>query len=247
MAEHSSEHTEILLAVSQKLDAVAGQVQELNAYVQDQRRRQQEWDELKQDLAPAAMDLYRIAVEQLDDVESYVQLEDLLHLARSVARNTRNIQRVLDQMQSMFELADDAGPILNSVFLSAVQQMDALDRKGYFRLLREGQYVLDNVTQAFGPEDVRQLGDNVVAILTTIKEMTQPEIMSLAQNMAGAVRQVEVQPQETSASLWSILKQLRDPHTRRGLAMTLEMLKTVGSEHAPTNGAAAQAGPARDS
>lgn len=230
------DQTHILLELNNKLDALTGQVQELTGHMQAQQRRQQEWDDLKADLTPVAMDLYQVAVEQLNEVEPYVQLEDLLYLAKRLARNTRNIEQLLDQVESVSDLLQDAGPIVNDAFLTAVQEMDAMEHKGYFRLARESQYVLDNVVAAFGPEDVRQLGDNVVTILMTIKEMTQPEIMAMAQNLAGTMRKTETQQEEIPTSVWSIFKQLRDPQTRRGLALTLDMLKAVGAEQPAANG-----------
>lgn len=230
------DQTQILLELNHKLDTLTGQVQELTEHMQAQQRRQREWDDLKADLTPVAIDLYQVAVEQLNEIEPYVQLEDLLYLAKRLARNTHNIEQLLDQVESLSDLLQDAGPIVNEAFLSAVQQMDVMERKGYFRLLRESQYVLDNVVGAFGPDDVRQLGDNVVTILMTVKEMTQPEVMSMAQNLAGTMRKTEAQQEEVPTSFWSIFKQLRDPQTRRGLAVTLEMLKAVGAEQAPVSG-----------
>ena len=230
------DQTQVLLELNQKLDRLTGQMEEMTEFVESQRRRQREWDDLKADLTPVAMDMYQVAVEQLSEVEPYVQLEDLLYLVKRLARNTRNIEQLLDQVESVSDLLQDAGPIVNDAFLTAVQQMDVMERKGYFRLIKEGQYVLDNVVDAFGPQDVRQLGDNVVTILMTIKEMTQPEVMTMAQNLAGTMRKTEAQPEEVNTSLWSILKQLRDPQTRRGLAVTLEMLKAVGADQPSTNG-----------
>jgi uncharacterized protein YjgD (DUF1641 family) len=131
-------------------------------------------------------------------------------------------------------------PILNDAVLMSVQQLDTLERRGYFRLLKEGQYVLDNIVDHFGPEDVRQLGDNAVTILTTVKQMTQPEIMGMMQNLAGGLRLAEIAPEQLDTSFWSLLKQLRDPQTRRGLAITLGMLRAVGAEGPAGNGAAHQ-------
>ena len=230
------DQTQVLLELNQKLDRLTGQMEEMTEFVESQRRRQREWDDLKADLTPVAMDMYQVAVEQLSEVEPYVQLEDLLYLVKRLARNTRNIEQLLDQVESVSDLLQDAGPIVNDAFLTAVQQMDVMERKGYFRLIKEGQYVLDNVVDAFGPQDVHQLGDNVVTILMTIKEMTQPEVMTMAQNLAGTMRKTEAQPEEVNTSFWSILKQLRDPQTRRGLAVTLEMLKAVGADQTSTNG-----------
>lgn len=219
-----------LTELTQKIDALAGQVQVLSDYVDEQRRRQREWDDLKSDLTPVALDLYQVAVEQLNEIEPYVQLEDLIYLVKRLARNTRTIEQLLDQVESLSDLLRDATPILNDAVLMGVEKLDAMERRGYFNLVREGQYVLDNIVDAFGPADVRQLGDNVVTILTTVKEMTQPEVMNTVQNLAGTMRMVEAQPGQVDTSVWGILKQLRDPQTRRGLAMTLTMLRAVGED-----------------
>jgi uncharacterized protein YjgD (DUF1641 family) len=179
-----------------------------------------------------------VVVEQLNEVEPYVQLEDMLHLLKRLARNTRNIEMLLDQVESLSDLGRDAMPILNDAVLMSVQQLDTLERRGYFRLLKEGQYVLDNIVDHFGPEDVRQLGDNAVTILTTVKQMTQPEIMGMMQNLAGGLRMAETQPEQVDTSFRSLLRQLRDPQTRRGLAITLSMLRAVGAEGPAGNGVA---------
>jgi len=232
------DQSQTLFELNEKIDALTAQLGVLTEYVEDQRRRQRELDDLKADLTPIAMDAYQVAVEQFAELEPYVQLEDLLYLVKRVARNTRNIEMVLDQVESLSDLVHDASPIVNDAVLMAVEQMDAMERRGYFRLAKEGQVVLDNIVDNFGPEDVRQLGDNVVTILTTVKQMTQPEIMGMMQNLAGSMRMAETQPQEVSTSMWSLLKQFRDPQTRRGLAMTLGMLRAVGAEAPPaSNGA----------
>ncbi len=232
------DQTQTLVELNQKIDSLTTQLSVLTEFVEDQRRRQRELDDLKADLTPIAMEAYQVAVEQFSELEPYVQLEDLLYLVKRVARNTRNIEMVLDQVESLSDLVKDASPIVNDAVLMAVEQMDAMERRGYFRLAKEGQVVLDNIVDAFGPEDVRQLGNNVVTILTTVKQMTQPEIMGMMQNLAGSMRSAEAQPQEVSTSMWSLLKQFRDPQTRRGLAITLGMLRAVGSEAPPaSNGA----------
>ena len=234
------DQTQTLVELNQKIDSLTTQLSVLTEFVEDQRRRQRELDDLKADLTPIAMEAYQVAVEQFSELEPYVQLEDLLYLVKRVARNTRNIEMVLDQVESLSDLVKDASPIVNDAVLMAVEQMDAMERRGYFRLAKEGQVVLDNIVDAFGPEDVRQLGNNVVTILTTVKQMTQPEIMGMMQNLAGSMRSAEAQPQEVSTSMWSLLKQFRDPQTRRGLAITLGMLRAVGAEPPPTSNGAAK-------
>lgn len=224
------DQTQSLAQLNQKLDAMSVQMAALTGHIEEQRRRQREWDELKADLTPVAMDAYQVAVEQLSELEPHVQLEDVLALVKRLARNVRTLEGLLDQVESLSDLARDASPILNDAVLLSVQQLDAWERRGYFRLLKESQYVLDNIADHFGPDDVRQLGDNVVMILGTVKQMTQPEIMEMMQNLAGGLRRAESHPENIDTSLRSLLRQLRDPQTRRGLAIALGMLRAMGAE-----------------
>jgi uncharacterized protein YjgD (DUF1641 family) len=189
-----------------------------------QQRRRHEWDELKSDLTPIASDVFRLSVEQLDEVESYVQLEDVLQLAKRLARNTRNLEQMLDQMESLAELGRDFSPLTQDAFLATMNRLDEMERKGYFAFMRGGMAIMDNVVTSFSEEDVRLLGENIVLILQTVKEMTQPDIMQMLRSTAVTIREDE--PAE-NVSMISILRQLNDPAVKRGLAKTLTVLKTV--------------------
>jgi uncharacterized protein YjgD (DUF1641 family) len=102
--------------------------------------------------------------------------------------------------------------------------LNAMEQKGYFVFLQGGLEMADKIVTSFSEEDVKQLGDNIVLILQTVKEMTQPEIMSLLSNTA----QVFTDEEPVDTSLISIIRQMNDPEVRRGLAKTLQILKSVG-------------------
>lgn len=210
--------------LNQKIDALTTQVAYLTEEAQQQQRRRQEWDELKSDLTPIASDVFRISVEQLDEVESYVQLEDVLRLFKRLMRNTRNLEQMLDQMESMAALFQDLNPLSQDAFLTLMNRLDEMERKGYFTFMRGGMDIMDQVVTSFSEDDVRQLGQNVVLILNTVKQMTQPEIMHLLQNTASVMREEET---VENISMISILRQLNDPAVKRGLSKTLTVLRTV--------------------
>jgi len=213
-----------MLELNEKLDSLTTQVAFLSEEARQQQRRRQEWDDLKNDLTPVASDMYRLAVDQLDEVESYVQLEDGLRLMKRLMRNTRNLEQMLDQMESMMALWQDLNPLTQDAFLALMNRLDEMERKGYFAFFRGGMSIMDQIVTSFSEDDVEQLGQNVVLILNTVKEMTQPEIMMLMQNTAHVMREEE--PIE-DVSMMSILRQLNDPAVKRGLAKTLTVLKTV--------------------
>lgn len=213
-----------IVELNQKIDILTTQVAYLTEEARQQQRRRQEWDELKSDMTPIASDLFRISVQQLDEVESYVQFEDVLRLIKRLMRNTRNLEQMLDQMESLAALYQDLNPLSQDAFLTLMNRLDEMERKGYFTFLRGGMDILDQVVTSFGEDDVRQLGENVVLILQTVKEMTQPEIMHLLQNTASVMREEET---AANISMLSILRQLNDPAVKRGLSKTLTVLRTV--------------------
>lgn len=213
-----------IVELTQKVDALTEQVAFLAEEARLEKRRRQEWDELKSDLTPIASDMFRLSVTQLDEVEQYVQLEDVLRLVKRLARNTRNLEQMLDQVESLAELGRDMSPLSQDAFLTMMNRLDEMERKGYFTFLRGGMAMMDNIVDSFTEEDVRQLGENVVLILQTVKEMTQPEVMRMLQNTAVVMREEET---DGNISMLSILRQLNDPAVKKGLSKTLTVLKTV--------------------
>ncbi|MCP4360228.1 MAG: DUF1641 domain-containing protein [Chloroflexi bacterium] len=213
-----------LIELNRKIDQLTEQVAYLAEDAYEQRRRRQEWDDLKNDLTPVMGEVYRLSVEQLDEVEQYVQLEDGLRLLKRLMRNTRNLEQLLDQMESLADFSYDVSPLSQEAFLAVMSRLNEMEQKGYFTLLRGGMEIFDEIVTSFTAEDVKQLGENIVLILQTVKQMTQPELMRMMQHTAVVMREEE--PLE-DISMFAILRQLNDPSVKRGLAKTLTVLKTV--------------------
>ncbi len=213
-----------LLELNQKLDKLTTQVEFLTEEALRQKRRQQEWDELKDDLIPIGNELFRHSVAHLEEVQHHVQLEDLLRLLKRLLRNTHNLELMLDQLESVSELMQDAGSLSNEAFMTVLMQLNEMERKGYFVFLQGGLDMADRIVTSFSKEDVEQLSDNIVLILQTVKEMTQPEIMGMLSNTTHIMQEEE----EVDTSILSIIRQMNDPAVKKGLAKTLHILKSVG-------------------
>ena len=213
-----------IVELNQKIDLLTTQVAFLTEEARQQQRRRQEWQELQNDLTPIVNDVFRISVNELEEVESYVQLEDILRLFKRLLRNTHNLEQMLDQLESTMALLQEISPLTQDAFMTLMTRLDEAERKGYFAFIRGGMGVMDKVVTSFSEEDIEQLGDNVVYILQTVKEMTQPEIMSMVRDSVEVLREEE--PEE-DPSLFSIMRQLNDPEVKRGLSKTLAVLRNV--------------------
>jgi len=218
--------------LNQKIDALTEQVAFLAEEAQLERSRRQEWDELKNDLMPVANEVYQLSVRQLDEIEGYVQLEDIIRVTKRLVRNTRNIEQMLDQLESLSDLTREFGPLSDGIFLTVMTRLDEMERKGYFSFLQGGMDIMDEIITNFIEVDIRQLGEKVVLILETVKEMTQPEIMTLLSTSAHVMREEDV---PENVSMRYLMRQLNDPAVRRGLAKTLNILRTVSDGQISAN------------
>ncbi len=232
MTERTDTQAATLESINAKLDALTEQVAFLTQQLEEERRRREEWDDLRHDLAPIINDVYSIAVEHLEEASPYVQLEDILRLVMRLLRNVRNLEELLDQLESLQDLAQDMGPIVHQASHVAIQELDKLEKKGYFAFFQESLRIIDNIVTNFTPEDVRALADNIVLILNTVKQLTQPDMMELLQELTDTYREVQSHPEEVDTSMLAILRQMRDPHVRRGLALTMQILRLI-SLHRP--------------
>jgi uncharacterized protein YjgD (DUF1641 family) len=217
-----------MVELNHKIDELSAQVAYLAEQAQAAERQRADRAELIRDLTPIANEAFRLSVEQLEEIQEYVELDDFLRLVKRVARNGRNFEKMLNQLESMMDLAETVGPLANEAFGKAVHQLTEMERKGYFTFAQGGMQIMDNVVTSFTEEDVNRFGDNVVLILNTVKDMTQPEIMNFVRNTLLVAEQEIEKPVDISYT--GLMRQMRDPEVRRGLALTMRVLHVVGAQ-----------------
>lgn len=214
--------------LTQKIDALTAQVAYLTEQAQIAERQRAERAELMHDLTPIVNQAFDLSVAQLEEVQEYVDLSDLLRLAKRLMRNGRNFELMLDRLESVMDLAETIPPITDQAMSRAIELLAQMEQKGYFVFAQGGLKIADNIVTSFNEEDVQALGDNIVLILQTIKSMTQPEIMSFVRNTVNIVEQEN--ETEVDISYLSLMRSIRDPNVRRGLAMTMRVLGTIGAQ-----------------
>lgn len=192
------------------------------------QRRQREWEELRKDLTPIATELFRTAVKELDEVSPFFSYEDALFLIKKFLRNTRTLIGLFEKMESATDFIQDITPLTKDMFQSTLQTLDKLEQKGYFQFFKAALEMVDNVITSFSEQDVRQLGDNIVLILNTVKQLTQPEMLSALNNGLALYQHLNVDPPE-KVSWFKIMTELNDPDVKRALLVGLTILKNVAT------------------
>jgi uncharacterized protein YjgD (DUF1641 family) len=217
-------------ALVERTETLTAQVEWLAERSLEQQRRQREWDELRADLMPVVREVYAVTVEEMQAIQHDVALDDVILLLKRLARNTRNLNQLLDWLESVMDLTHDANRMGREMMTMATDSLQEMEQKGYFGFVRQGRYVLDQIVTSFSEEDVRLLGDNIVLILNTVKALTQPEMMAMINNLTQGFHEAEAAVTPHDTGLLALARQARDPDVRRGMAITLATLKRIAAQ-----------------
>lgn len=221
-------HTPTDLALAERLNALDRKLDLVLEEMAAVRRVRREIDELRDDLTRVGRDLLPTIARELDDVAPHVRPADLAALLKQVLRNTNNLTAALTQLQGAREFVQEATPIARQLMHDAISRLDELDRKGYFAMGRELGHGLDNVVANFTVADVRLLSDNLVAILSTVKNLTQPEMLQAINNVVEVYKKIDFDSVE-EFSLWHAFREANKPELRRGLGFLIVFLRNLSA------------------
>jgi uncharacterized protein YjgD (DUF1641 family) len=200
-----------LQELNQKIDLLTNQVAYLSEQAQIAERQRMERAELVRDITPLANQAFDLAVEQLEEIQEYIDLNDLLRLFKRLLRNGRTIDRMLDQLESLEDLVNTVGPLADDAFGKAVDIMADLEARGYFSFAQGGMKLMDHIVSSFSAQELDQIGVFANRTLVDMKQALEKPV---------------------DVSYTGLLKQMRDPAVQRGLALTLRIMQVIGTQAA---------------
>jgi len=189
-----------LALINEKVDQLALQIGYLTEQADAQQQRAREFDELKADLIPIGNQLIHLTINELEEIGSDFELEDLLYLLKRVLRNTHLILSMMDRFESLMGIADEVELLGKQVFSSAVEALDQLEQTGLF-------------SQA---EDLF----NTLAKENTLSDLNK---------MLKAFHQ-EGNEEASAPSLVSLAREANRPETRRAFSRLVKVLQALGDE-----------------
>jgi uncharacterized protein YjgD (DUF1641 family) len=219
-----------IVELNQKIDLLTTQVAYLTEQARIAEQSRRSVDELVEIGMPIGRELMDLASEEFTEVERYLSPDNLIRLVKKFVRHGPQFEILMDQLDSMMDLVAVGSQIIEEGVEKTTDVMEDMENKGYFAFAKSGLRLVDNVVTSFTEEDVDRLGDNIVLILNTVKDMTQPEILTFLRNMFQVAEREAEKPLDTS--VLALLRQMRDPAVRRGLAMTMRVLRAIGLQAA---------------
>ena len=170
-----------------------------------QQRRAREFDELKADLIPIGNQLIHLSINELEEIGTDFELEDLLFLLKRVLRNTHLIMSMMDRFESLMGVADEVELLGKQVFSSAVEALDKLEQTGLFS---EAGDLFETLTRE-----------------STIADLNRMLKAFHAEENEGI----------STPSLMSLVKSANQPETRRAFARLVKMLHALGEDTRENN------------
>ncbi|MBI3586366.1 MAG: DUF1641 domain-containing protein [Ignavibacteriales bacterium] len=215
--------------LQEQIDGINRKLDVILEEIELQQRHRREMDDLKDDLMRVGKDVYQSAVVELEEVHDYIQTGDILYLFKKLLRNIKNLTAMFETLENTRDFVQDFTPISRELFIDFMNKLDEFDRKGYFAFIKELNKVGDKVVTSFSVEDVKNLGDNIVTILNTVKNLTQPDMLHVINNALAVYKKLDIEI-EKDVSLISLLKELNTPEMKRGLAFAIKFLKSVAEQ-----------------
>lgn len=209
-----------------QLDEINKKLNYILSEIELQKNHRQEMQDLKDDLMRVAKDVYQSSIDELEQVHDYLKTGDILYLFKKLLRNVNNLTKLFEQLENLRDFTKDVGLLSKEMTKQVMDKLDEFDRKGYFSFFSESLNIIDNIVSSFTVEDVKALGDNIVTILNTVKNLTQPDMLQSVNNALNVYKKLDIEI-EKDISLIKLVKELNKPETKKALYFTLQFLKSL--------------------
>lgn len=204
-----------------KLDIV---LRELDA----QRRDRLQVEDLMKDLSIIGKDMFETTVNRLDKAGIEIDGYDLEKFVLKVVRNINTFNTLLEFLESSNDFIKDISPVIRQAGLDLINKLHSLEQKGYFTFFNELLNILDKIVTHFTVEDLKALADNVVPILETLKNLTQPEILKAVNNAISIYNKLDTENIE-SVSMWKALRMINSKDGKRAMGLIMTLLVNLAN------------------
>ena len=217
----SDNTTQQIAELNQKVDTIL-------EYVNQQRLKSQAIDDLVADVSIIGKDAYDSTVKALDEHEVVLDPDQLRELAIRFAQNIGNFNTLLDTMGSAMDLVKDVGPIANEVIIDTTKKLHEFEQKGYFEFMKEFGAIIDNVVTHYSVNDVRMLADNVVTILDTLKNLTQPDMLKSIDTAVKVFANMETE-NIPEYSIFKVMREINKPEMKKAWGFLFTFMKNMST------------------
>jgi len=173
--------------------------------------------------------VYDSTVEELDKRQVELKPEELTELAVSFLRNINNFNVIMSGFESVVDLGKDLTPIVTESIIDFTKQLAKFEEKGYFKFMIEVGNIFNNILEHYKPEDVRELSENIVNIVDTVRAATQPKMMNAINNGVKIYGSLDMED-VPEYSIFKLMREMNKPEMKRALGFFVTFMKNMSAE-----------------
>jgi uncharacterized protein YjgD (DUF1641 family) len=183
--------------------------------------------EFRDDLIPLSAQAFRLLINELEDIESGFQLEDLLDMIKTFMRSVKTITFSLQQMQNIVDFVTTIEPLLRSAVPQMINYLDDLEQKGVLRMFTAMLDVRAKIASAYTAEDIDKIGDGAVALLGLAKKLSDPQAIAFLEKVAEMPGHVDLS-QSKDVGPFGLIGAASSKEVKQGLGVVMELTKAMG-------------------
>jgi uncharacterized protein YjgD (DUF1641 family) len=153
---------EKLNEVGQKLDIVLEEI-----YAQKTHRKSME--DLNADIMKIGESVYDIALENLEEISEYTNIDSVFYFIKKLARNIDNLTKLFNRLESLIDFWESFEPLTREIAISTQDYLDNLEKIDYFSFLKEVKNLMDNLVKNLTIDDVNSLSNTLVNTIKALK------------------------------------------------------------------------------
>ncbi len=139
---------------------------------------------------------------------------------------SKKLDYVVERQRWTEELVEEMTPIARLAMGSATDQLAGLDELGAFDKFAILRGAFTQVLKSYTKEDVQHLADAAVGILDTVRRVTQPEVLKLANDATDILSHPE--DAHPVGMFGAMRRASRDEDIQRGMGLALELMRKIG-------------------
>ena len=183
--------------------------------------------ELRDDLIPLSAQALRLLINELEDIESGFQLEDLLDMFKTLMRSVKTITFSLQQMGNIVDFVTTIEPLLRSSVPQIINYLDDLEQRGVLRMFTAMLDVRAKIASAYTAEDIDKIGDGAVALLGLAKKLSDPQAIAFLEKVAEMPGHVDLS-QSKDVGPFGLISAASSKEVKQGLGVMMELTKAMG-------------------
>ncbi len=214
---------ESLARIEGKLDRVAALEKRLDDFARP-------WDsvaDLGHDLSLLMSPSVKLLTEELAEVETGFQMEDILAMLKRLLLSFRHLTWSLEQLENLIDWWHDLEPLLKVGVPHLIDKLDELEQRGIFRINRAMLNMYAKIAENYSAEDIEAIGDGFVRMHGIIKKLSDPAVIDFLEQLSSLPAQINLAAAKPTGPVGLMFKMM-DKDCRAGLGVALEMTKALG-------------------